>query len=99
MSAYLKELTKAVEVSHRCEASHVGTVRVKEEFGGQVVWHGDVEVFALSGHPKAVRCYAWGVPEENGKEGDLESTTVLDLPPVNSPVTAVRAAIASAHRR
>ena len=34
-------------------------VPVHEVFNGQTVWHGDVEVFDLTGHPKAKRAYAW----------------------------------------
>ena len=62
---------------------------VVETFRGKIVWQGQVEVFALKGHPKAKRCYAWS-HEEDGKR---RYVAVLELPPVNSPVTAVRAAI------
>jgi hypothetical protein len=101
MSAdYLVELKRAVEVSHHCTAKHSGTVPVREFFKGAVIWDGEVEIFDLTGHPKAMRCYAWGYPEENGKEGQIEAFTVLELPPITSPLTAVRAAIASnAHKR
>lgn len=101
MSAdYLKELTRAVEVSHGCPAKHSGTVPVREFFRGFVIWDGEVEVFDLTGHPKAARCYAWGYLEESGKPGQIEAITVLEIPPVKSPLTAVRAAIASkAHKR
>jgi hypothetical protein len=96
MSAdYLKELTRAVEVSHGCKASHVETVQIREVFRGSVIWDGEVEVFELIGHAKAKRCYAWGYPEEGGKDGQIEAVTVLGLLPVTSPLTAVRAAIAS----
>jgi hypothetical protein len=50
-----------------------------------------VEVFRLTGHPKAKRCYAWSFTE--GKE--TRFVTVLEIPPVESAQTAVRAAIAS----
>ena len=52
---------------------------------------GAVEVFRLTGHPKAKRCYAWSFTE--GKE--TRFVTVLEIPPVESAQTAVRAAIAS----
>ena len=32
---------------------------VHEVFRGETVWQGDVEVFDLTGHPKAKRAYAW----------------------------------------
>jgi hypothetical protein len=66
-------------------------VPVREMFGDKVVWEGVVEKFALLGHPKAKWCYAWSF-----QDGDTTRyVTVLELPPVESPQTAVRAAIAS----
>lgn len=98
-TAYLAELKRAVELTHGCSALHNGTVPVREFFQGKLIWDGEVEVYDLTGHPKATRCYAWGYPEENGKPGQIEAITVLELPPVTSPLTAVRAAIASrAHK-
>jgi hypothetical protein len=38
---------------------HVETVWVHETFLGKSVWHGNVEVFLLAGHPRAEKCYAW----------------------------------------
>jgi hypothetical protein len=53
-----------------------------------------VEAFDLIGHPKAKRCYAW-----SHLEGDRDERTryvaVLEIPPVVSPETAVRASIVS----
>lgn len=57
-----------------------------------MIWSGDVEVFGLSGHAKAKRAYAWGYSGENPK---WEITTVLEIPPVTSPETAVKIAIAA----
>lgn len=94
-AAYLTELKRAVETNHGCAAAHTATVPVREVFNGAVVWEGDVEVFNIIGHPRAKRCYAWGYPEEGGKAGQLEVITVLELPPVVSPLMAVRVAIAS----
>lgn len=92
---YLDEIKKAVEACHGCMATHVSTVPVKETFNGAVAWEGLVEVFALTGHPKAQRCYAWGYPDK----GAIEAVTVLEIPPVTSPQTAVKAAIVSEARR
>lgn len=73
---------------HECDANHVRSVPVKEAFQGQTIWQGDVEVFDLVGHPKAKRCYGWsyGEPEQ--------FITILELPPVNSPETAVKVGVA-----
>ena len=76
---------------HGCEARHVGSKPVREEFQGQLAWEGIVEEFALTGHPKATTCYAWSY-----RDGDrIEFVAVLALPPVDSPETAVKVAIAS----
>ncbi len=66
-----------------------------EQFRGQTVWDGVVEVFQLSGHPQAKRCYAWSFSEDEGPH----YVAVLALPPVDSACTAVRAAIASGQQK
>jgi hypothetical protein len=44
---------------HGCGAAWVESMPVHEVFRGKTVWRGDVEVFTLTGHPKAKRCYGW----------------------------------------
>ena len=83
---YLAELRDTIRRLHHCEASHSRTESVREVVNGQVMWEGDVEVFALLGHDRALRCYAWGHFQEEGK---WEVTTVLAIPPVISASTAV----------
>ncbi len=51
--------------------------------------HGWLLFFDLIGHPKASTGYAWVYDTEAGSR----TLAVLQLPPVISPVTAVRAAI------
>ena len=51
-----------------------------------------LEVFDLSGHPKAKRAYAWSHREGDDDE-DERFVTVLEIPPVKSALTAVRASI------
>ena len=75
----------------RCKAEHVKSVPVIEMFWQKVAWDGVVEVFRLTGHPKAKRCYAWSFTEDK----ETRFVTVLEMPPVESAQTAVRAAIAS----
>jgi len=92
MSAEQIEYAKrAVERAAECRASHVESVAVIETFKGKPVWSGIVEVFDLRRHPKAKRAYGWGY--QDGTE--IRYVAVLELPPVNSPNTAVRAAIAA----
>jgi hypothetical protein len=49
----------------------------------------------IEGHPKAKRCYAWSFLEN----GQPQYTTVLEIPPVDSPESAVKVAIAAKGRR
>ena len=85
---YIARLQVTVEQLHNCSAIHSETVPVHEVFGGKTLWQGNVEVFTLHNHPKAKRAYAWthGDPEE--------FMTVLELPPVDSPQSAVKVATA-----
>ena len=73
---------------HKADPKHVGTVPVEEIFRGQTLWKGDVEVFDLTGHPKAKRCYGWtyGEPEE--------FITIIELPPVTDAKSAVKVGVA-----
>jgi len=96
---YLARLEVTVSELHNCGATWRETVPVHEMFQGQTVWQGEVEVFDLSGHPKAKRAYAWSHREGDNDEGE-RFVTVLEIPPVKSPLTAVRASIvADAKRR
>lgn len=81
----------AVERAAGVKATHLDSVRVVEMFRGELVWQGLVEVFGLDGHPKAKKAYGWAF--HDGKEA--RHIAVLKIPPVDSPNTAVRAAIAS----
>ena len=63
---------------------------------GEMVWEGVEHVLDLAGHPNAKRAYAWSHA--------LDGTTrrrffaVLHIPPIDSPVAAVRAAIVAEQR-
>jgi hypothetical protein len=93
-SRYEAALAKAFRDLHGCEAKHVETVPVIERFQGETVWEGEVEVFDLTGHPKASRGYAWAYDKAKGSE----IVAVLELPPVISPKTAVQASIVGKFR-
>ena len=94
MSDYIGEIQRAFLKLHGCEATYVETVPVVEEFQGKTVWQGDVEVFDIRGHPKATRGYGWSHATGEHDQG-RRYFTVLELPPVDSPQTAVKIAIAS----
>jgi hypothetical protein len=87
-------IQKAVEKAAECPAKHLESVAVVEGFRNQTMWEGMVEIFALEGHPKAKRAYGW----QTGDGPDAQFTAVLEIPPVDSPNTAVRAAIAAKAR-
>jgi hypothetical protein len=93
MSDYIAELQAVFLKLHGCDATYVETVPVVEEFQGKTVWEGDVEVFDIRGHPKAKRGYGWGYTTTDA--GGRRYFTVLELPPVDSPQSAVKIAIAA----
>jgi hypothetical protein len=92
MVDYIAELQAVILNLHGCTATHVETVPVTEEFQGEAIWQGEVEVFETDDHPKAKRVYAWGHASGDDDQG-RRYVTVLELPPVTSPQTAVKAGI------
>ena len=84
-------IQEAVERAGECEAQYVETLPVLEMFRGKPVWEGFVSIFTLTGHPRAKRAYGWAY--QDGEE--TRYVAVLELPPVDSANTAVRAAIAA----
>ena len=95
MSDRLEDVRQAVELMHGCKAKHEKSIPLVEMFGEATVWEGVVESFAITGHPKATRCYAWSFLDGN----EPRYIAVLEIPPVISPQTAVRAAIASGQQK
>lgn len=84
-----KELQDVILRLHGVESKHIESVSIKEEFRGQTVWEGVVEVFQLVGHPKALLAYAWSHDTDGGKR----HVAVLQIHPIVSARDAVRAAI------
>jgi hypothetical protein len=91
---YITRLQIAVQELHKCGAVWRESVPVREMFQGKTVWDGKVEVFDLNGHPKATKCFAWSHREGEKDQGE-RFVAVLNIPPVNSPRTAVQASILS----
>jgi hypothetical protein len=88
---YQEVLADAIQKGYGCKAVFKETVPVKETFQGKTIWEGEVEVFEIEGHPQAKYCYGWGFDE--GKKTEL--ATVLGIPPINNPQSAVKAYIVS----
>ena len=89
---YLARLQVTVSQLHNCGAVWRESVPIREVFNGKTIWQGEVEVFDLTGHLKAKRAYGWSHREGQDDQGE-RFVAVLEIPPVVSPVTAVRASI------
>jgi hypothetical protein len=86
-----------VAVMHLCNcgATWRESVHVREVFRGKTLLAGEIEVFDLTGHLKAKRAYGWLQTEGEANQGE-RFVAVLEIPPVDSPQTAVKMAIFSA---
>jgi hypothetical protein len=91
MTGRLEKLCDTIERRYDCKAEHVNSVRVTEMIGFKKTWQGVVEVFEITDHPEAKRCYTW----RSFAGSEPEYVTILEIPPVSSAQTAVRAAIAT----
>jgi hypothetical protein len=89
-------LRQAVEDMHGGTARIIQSVPVRESFDGKPVWEGVVHIFELRNHPQATRAYAWSSPIEGSTKRRFFA--VLRIPPITSPVEAVRAAIVQERR-
>jgi hypothetical protein len=94
--AGLPALLEAIRHLEGCEAMWVKSVPVHEKSGEETVWAGEVQVFALLGHPKAQRAYAWSHATAGTKR---QFHVVLHLPPVDGPVMAVKTAVYAEFQR
>jgi hypothetical protein len=94
---HVEELKEVIRKVHGAEAVHIESVPVKEVFQGKTVWDGVVEVFALGGHDKATKAYAWS--HDTDTPGVKRHYAVLHLGPVTSAVMAVRASIVGEFRQ
>jgi hypothetical protein len=92
---HIQELRDVIHRLHGGQASHLESVPVRESFQGQTVWDGIVEVFHIKGHPKTDKVYAWMHDTDDPQKRHV---TVLHIPPVISPRTAVQAAIVQEHK-
>jgi hypothetical protein len=89
---HIDDLKRIIQELHGGTATHLESVPVHERFNNQTVWQGIVEVFDLHGHAQANKAYAWS-HDTDDPANPKRHVTVLHVPPVTSPLTAVRAAI------
>ena len=90
-AAGIQALVESIRATHGADARWLESVRVRELFGDVLVWEGDVQVFELTGHAVATRAFAWSYPVVGSQRRKI--VTVLAVPPVDSPSTAVRAMV------
>jgi hypothetical protein len=91
---YIERLQMVISELYGCDSRHVESVPVHEVFQRKTVWNGVVEIFDLVKHPKAKRCFAWSHAENPDGTGE-RLVALLEIPPVDSPSTAVQASIVS----
>ena len=94
--AGIPALQEAIRLQHGLKSTWLHSVPVVETHGGQTVWDGEVQVFAVTGHPTATRAYAWS--HEGTTSGRRRFQVVIGLPPVDSAQAAVRVAIVANHK-
>jgi hypothetical protein len=87
----IDQLKEAVERLHNCKATFRSIAKIRETLKGDVVWEGEVSTFNLAGHPKAKLCFAWSSSVDGSTKNEFYA--VLKLPPINTPIDAVRASI------
>ena len=89
---YREALLDAIENRAKCVAVHFQTQPVRLAIDGKEVWKGKVEMFQLKNHPQAKLAFGWGFQNEQKK---IEYITVIGIPPLDNPLSAVKAYVAS----
>ncbi len=89
---YKRELLNAIENRAKCGAIYVQTQPVRIVEDGVVRWKGKVEVYQLKEHPQAKMAFGWGFQNAQKK---VEYVTVMGVPPLDTPVAAVKGFLAS----
>lgn len=89
-------LRDAIQHMHGLRSEWLESVPIREVFQGELVWEGEIQVFAVE-HPATKRCYAWShLVNDSGRR---KFFAVLGIPPVNSALDALRASIASGQNK
>src|ERR1039458_2540872 len=85
---YIEKLQSVILHRHACRSAWLESLPVRDVLRDLVSWTGYVELFSLSGYLKAKTAYAW--IDQEGKDDTRERVeTVLEIPPVDSPLSAV----------
>ena len=86
-------LQEAIKNMHGVASTWIESAPVHETFNGETVWNGEVQVYELTGHLEARRCYAWSHTTKGTRR---RFYAMLGVGAVTDAVTAVRAAIVAA---
>jgi len=86
----IKKLADGIRSIYGCHAVWLRTHPAHKEWYGEFATDGVVQVYELTGHNRANRCYVWNYQEH----GEWYYTTVLEIPPVSDAESAVRADVA-----
>jgi hypothetical protein len=89
---HIQELRDVIHYLRGGKAGHLENVPVTETFQGQTVWDRVVEVFQSKGHPETHGVYSC-IHATDDPVKPKRHVTVLHIPPVVSPRSAVQAAI------
>jgi len=89
---YKENLLNAIEHRANCSAAYFQTQPVKLTIDGAVVWQGKVEVYQLKDHPQAKTAFGWGFENAQKK---MEYIVVVGVAPLDTPLQAVKAFVAS----
>jgi hypothetical protein len=94
---HIQELRDMIHRPHGGTVEHMESVPVTEKVQDRMVWDGVVEVLHLKGHPKTDKVHAW-IHETSDPAKPKRHVTVLHIPPVVSPRTAVQAVIVQEYK-
>ena len=84
---WMFDLQNAIRDQYGSESNYCRTVLVQEKVDAGMQWDGFVKVFDLLDNPAAQCCYAWSYQEG----GEQKFITMANIPPIDSPGSAVRA--------
>ena len=90
----IEHLAETIRRFYSCEPAWIATVPVRKAWHRGFATEGIVQVFELSGHNRAKRCYVYNYKES----GEWFYTTVLEVPPVVDAESAVKAGMARRKR-
>jgi hypothetical protein len=92
MSGLFQSCQETLERTYGCKAAYSHSVAVYNPHGVNTAWDGYVGVFDLTGHPTAVRAYAWSCLSSDGQNRTL---CILHAGSVTGPEEAMKALLIS----